>query len=223
MARRQRPPSRSYPGWPSDDPLGLVQDELDERPRPEPNRPPRGRRPDEPRPARTYDDFPPKPDNRSERTWRLVKLFIQTAGQHGRVRVVSPWQLAEDLVVKINNDPAIVAFMKAHGEDLVEELFGRMVRIYWDRYVDGGTSRSGIVNGFLDDSWTDLWDQAKTQHATDEIQRLDAAGKLKAVPAPHWHSLANDVDYQAALQDLRVNELLVSKEQLESGSADRQS
>jgi hypothetical protein len=226
MARRQRPPSRSYPGWQSDDPLGLVQDELEDRPRSEalPPRPVRNRPGERPRPAVPPPGFPECPPERGERTWRLVRLFIETSEAYGRVRVVSPWRLGEELATKIKTDGPVSKFVAEYGADWAEDILARMIRIYWEHYVDDGMSRTAIVNQFLDDYWPDLFDQAKTQYATDEIQRLDAAGKLKTVPKTHWHSLAGDSDYQAALQDLRVMEKLRAEvDQLETEEDEPQS
>jgi hypothetical protein len=211
----------------SDDPLSLAQNELEDRPQPE-ERPRRSwRAPSQPKPQQ-HHDFPPCPPERTERTWRLVRLFIETGKAYGRTRVVSPWQLAEDLVTKIKHDQQIWAFIRQHGNDLTEDLLGRMIRIYWQHYVDEHMTRNAIVNQFIDDYWTDLWDQAKTQYATDEIQRLDAAGQLKTVPGNQYGSLANDTDYRNALQELRVEERLRSQlldpnHQLESGNDQPQS
>jgi len=205
-----------------DDPQGRALDDLDERPSAEP-RTGSGRTP-----ARwTHEDFPPCPAERSEKTWRLVRLFVEIAKANGRVRVVSPWQLGEDLAFKINHDTAILAFIKDHP-DLAEDILGRMVKIYFEHYVTDGMSRRAVVDQYLDDYWEDLFDQAKTQYATDEIQRLDAAGQLKTVPRTRRQSLMNDVGYQAALQDLRTDELLRAelsnrKHQLESGTGEPQS
>ena len=206
---RKKPPSRSYPGWQTDDPLGLVQDELDDRPPPS-EAPPRSATPRPRRTAAPPPDFPECPPERSERTWRLVRLFIETGEAYGRTRVISPWQLGKDLAVKINHDQAILSFIQANGQDLAEDILGRMIKIYWEHYVDDGMSRTAIVNQYLDDYWSDLFDQAKTDYATDEIQRLEAAGELKTIPAKHWHTLANDVDYQDSLQDLGVMDKLRS-------------
>jgi hypothetical protein len=205
-----------------EDPQGRALDDLDERPA-SADRPSRSGR----APARPHEDFPPCPAERSENTWRLVRLFAETGKANGRLRVVSPWQLAEDLAFKINHDDTILAFIKDHP-DLVEDILGRMIKLYWQHYVTDGMSRRAIVDQYLDDYWEDLWDQAKTQYATDEIQRLDAAGQLKVVPKVHRQSLMNDVGYQAALQDLRTEERLRAelsnrKHQLESGTDEPQS
>lgn len=182
------------------DPLALSLDDLDDKPQHE------SKTRTQHRPA-SPPDFPPCPPERSENTWRLVRLFVETGKAYGRTRLVSPWQLGEDLAFKINHDRAVLEFIRDHA-DLVDDLLSRMIRIYWEHYVDDRMSRTAIVNQYLDDYWDDLWDQAKTEYATDEIKRLEAAGQLRSVPAPNWHSLANDADYQSALQDLRTEERL---------------
>lgn len=220
-------PKGRFPG--AEDPLGLVQDELDGRSRSEAPPRPRRFRPGDARqaPARTHDDFPPCPAERSENTWRLVRLFVETGKAYGRTRVVSPWQLGEDLAFKINHDRAILEFVRDH-RDLLEDLLSRMIRIYWKHYVTDRMSRTQILNEYLDDYWADLWDQAKTEYATDEIQRLEAAGQLKTIPRNLAGSLQNDAEYQAVLADLRTDEriraqLSNSNHQLESDQPEPQS
>jgi hypothetical protein len=207
MARKQRSPSRTYPGWQADDPLGLVQDEFDDRPRPEAPPRPNRIRPGEhtQRPATPHIDFPACPPERTERTWRLVRLFVQTGEAYGRTRVVSPWLLGKELAAKINHDHDVLAFIAEYGQDLAEDILARMIRIYWRDYVDSGMSRTAIVNQFLDDYWSDLFDRAKTQYATDEFARLEAAGKLKTTPHRGFQSLMNDAEYQEALRDIAVD------------------
>ena len=216
-------PKKPAPRRRGDDPTSVVLDDLEH---PHPDR--ASRTAGSARRTAPPPDFPECPPERSERTWRLVRLFVETGEAYGRTRVISPWQLGKDLAVKINHDRAILSFIWANGQDLAEDILGRMVKIYWQHYVDDGMSRTAIVNQYLDDYWEDLWDQAKTEYATDEIQRLDAAGQLKVMPKTHWHSLANDTDYQAALQDLAVMEKLQESSAavvrpVESQGPDRQS
>ncbi len=198
-------PRGRFPG--SDDPLALVQEELEGKTRREAPPRPRGRLPGEPRPATppVHPDFPACPPERTERTWRLVRLFVQTGEAVGRTRVVSPWLLGKELASKINHDHDILRFIDEHGQDLAEDILGRMIRIYWRDYVDTGMSRNVVVNHFLDDYWADLFDRAKTQYATDEFQRLEAAGQLKTTPHRGFRSLMNDTEYQEALRDIDVD------------------
>lgn len=205
----------------SDDPQARALSDLDDKPRPEAR--PRARQSGHTRPI--PPDFPECPAERSERTWRLVRLFVETGEAYGRVRVVSPWHLGKELAAKINADRDILDFIKEHGQDFTQDLLSRMIRIYWKHYVTDSMSRTQVLNEYLDDYWDDLWDQAKTEYATDCFQRLDAEGKLKTTPHliyrddPGPGSLLNDAEYQAALQDIRTTAKLreqVAEHQLAS-------
>jgi hypothetical protein len=229
----ERPRGR-FPG--SDDPLALVQQELEGRSQSEPAPRPRGRRPGEYRPAAAPPPaFPECPPDRTERTWRLVRHFIETGEAYGRTRVVSPWLFGKELSAKINTDRQVLAFIAANGHEMSDDVLGRMIEIFWKHYVTSSMTRTQILNEFLDDYWADLFDQAKTAYATDYFQRLDAEGKLHTTPHliqrehPENYSLGNDEEYQAALQKIRVAAKLreqVAEHQLatvESEDAEQQS
>lgn len=192
----------------SDDPLALAQSELEDRRQPSEPRP-RSRRPGDPRPT-TPPAFPECPPDRTERTWRLVRLFIETGEAYGRTRVVSPWLLGKELSAKINTDRQVRKFIAANGHAISDDVLGRMIEIFWRHYVTDSMTRTQVLNEFLDDYWTDLFDQAKTAYATDYFQRLDAEGKLHTTPHliqrehPENYSLGNDEEYQSALQSIRV-------------------
>lgn len=187
----------------SDDPQARALDDLDDRPTPGPPASrPRGRRSGESRAVPL--DFPECPPDRGERTWRLVRLFIETGETYGRTRVVSPWLLGKELAARLSTDNDVSAFIAEYGADWAEDILTRMIRIYWRDYVDSSTSRTMVVNQYLDDYWADLFDQAKTQYATDEFQRLEAAGMLKTKPHQGFQSLLNDPEYQAAMRDIKV-------------------
>lgn len=196
-------PTGRYPG--SDDPLALAQDALEDRPRAEPQsrsrRPRSGERRQAPGPP---PDFPECPPDRGQRTWRLVRLFVETGEAYGRTRVVSPWLLGKELAAKISTDRDVTRFLAEYGGDWTEDILSRMIRIYWRDYVDDATSRTMIVNQYLDDYWADLFDRAKIQYATDEFQRLAAAGQLKTKPHKGYRSLLNDDEYQTALREIDV-------------------
>lgn len=196
-------PTGRFPG--SDDPLALAQDALDDRPRPEaPARSRRSRPAERRQPTAPPPDFPECPPDRGERTWRLVRLFVETGEAYGRTRVVSPWLLGKELAAKINTDSGVRRFIAEYGGTWAEDILSRMIRIYWRDYVDSQTSRTMLVTQYLDDYWSDLFDQAKIQYATDEFQRLDAAGQLKTTPHKGYRSLLNDAEYQDALKEIDV-------------------
>lgn len=202
-----------FPAPGSDDPLALVQDDLEGRSRPS-GRPDRPRR-SNPEPERRRSvpvlDFPECPADRSERTWRLTRQFIEAGEATGMRRVVSPWVFARELAATIKASRPVLDFIAANGQDLAEDIFGRMIRLFWRDYVTHGIGRSMAVNLFLDDYWDDLFDQAKTQYTTDRIQEQIARGTLKVHPKRNYHSLLNDADYQATLADLRVHDKLESQ------------
>ena len=118
--------------------------------------------------------------------------------------MVSPWLLGKELAAKLHTDSDVVKFIADYGPDWAEDILSRMIRIYWRDYVDSGMSRTQIVNQYLDDYWVDLFDRAKTQYATDEFQRLEAAGQLKTTSHKGFQSLMNDEEYQAALREIDV-------------------
>lgn len=221
----------------SDDPLALAQQGLESPPQPEPPPRPRGRRPGEYRPATppAHPAFPDCPADRTERTWRLVRQFIEAGEAYGRTRVVSPWLFGKELSTKINTDRQVLAFIAANGHEMSDDVLGRMIEIFWKHYVTDKMTRTKILNEFLDDYWSDLFDQAKTAYATDYFQRLDAEGKLHTTPHliqrehPENYSLGNDEEFQAALQRIRVAAKLreqVVEHQLasiESGDDEQQS
>jgi hypothetical protein len=155
-------------------------------------------------------DFPPCPPERGENNWRLVRLFIETGEANGRTRVISPWLLAKELAARISADPVVLKFISDQGAEMAEDILSRMIRLYWRFYVDSGMSRTAIVNQYLDDYWDDLFDQAKTEYTTDLIQADIAAGTLKVIPHREVRSLQNDAEYQAALENLRVEERLTN-------------
>lgn len=195
----------------SDDPLALAQQGLEGDPQPQAAPRPRGRRPGEYRPAAAPPPaFPECPADRTERTWRLVRQFIETGEAYGRTRVVSPWMLGKELSAKINTDRKVLEFIAANGHEVSDDVLSRMIGIFWKHYVTDSMTRSQVLNEFLDDYWADLFDQAKTAYATDYFQRLDAEGKLHTTPHliqrehPENYSLGNDEEYQDALQRIRV-------------------
>lgn len=192
----------------SDDPQARALDDLADRSPSEAKPRSPGRR----QPAAGPPDFPECPPDRGPRTWRLVRLFIETGEVYGRTRVISPWQLGKELTAKISSHPPVQHFIVEYGGDWAEDILGRMIRIYWRDYIDSGMRRTAVVNQFLDDYWDDLFDRAKTQYATDEFQRLEAAGQLKTSPHMGFRSLLNDGEYQEALRDIQVDAKL--REQL---------
>jgi hypothetical protein len=76
--------------------------------------------------------------------------------------------------------------------------------LFFRYYADRGVSKTRTIDLFLDQYWDDLFDQAKTQYATDRIQQEAAAGTLKVHPKQNYRSLLNDEEYQDAVRDIRV-------------------
>jgi hypothetical protein len=217
----------------SDDPLALAQQGLEGDPQSEHPPRPRGRRPGEYRSAAAPPPaFPECPADRTERTWRLVRQFIETGEACGRTRVVSPWLLGKELSAKINIDRQVLEFVADNGHEMSDDVLSRMIEIFWKHYVTSSMSRTQILNEFLDDYWSDLFDQAKMAYATDYFRRLHAEGKLHTTPHliqrehPENYSLGNDEEYQAALQRIRVAAKLrdlVVDQPVDSGNDDSQS
>lgn len=177
-----------------------------------------------------YRSSGPPPAGCGERTWRLVRLFIETGESHQRYRVIYDQALGRMLASQIRTSPPVAKFLAAYGPDWTEDILARMIRIYWRDYVDPGSTNSQIIRGYIEDLWPDLWELARTQYATDEFQRLEAAGQLKTRPyrVPST-SLQYDGEYLAATQEIRVQAALrreLGKQQLEpleSGDADQES
>lgn len=219
-------PRSQFPVPGSEDPMARALDDLEDRPQAEarPRRRTRSNEPRRPDPAR---DFPECPPERTERTWRVTRLFVET-GEASQVRRISPWFFAKELAATINNSRIFLDFIRDHGEDLAEDMLGRMIRLFFRHYIDGRTSRSLAIDLFLDQYWDDLFDQAKTEYTTERIQQKTADGTLKVHPKQHYRSLLNDPDYQAAQQDIRVDakleeDLAVVDAALADGGAKQQS
>jgi hypothetical protein len=133
----------------------------------------------------------------------LTRQFVEAGDEFG-VRRISPWYFAKELAATINASRPVLDFIVANGQDLAEDIFGRMIRLFWKHYIDHGTGKSKAVDLFLDQYWNDLFDQAKTQYTTDLIQHDIADGTLKVHPKQHQRSLLNDDEYQAAQQEIRI-------------------
>lgn len=194
-------PRNQFPG--SDDPMSIGLGELDDKPRREAAPRPSRIRPGQVQPAR--DGFPPCPAEFPDRTWRLTRQFVEAGDEFG-VRRISPWYFAKEFAGTIKHSPPVMEFILANGQDLAEDIFGRMIRLFWKHYVDSGTSKTRVLDLFLEEYWLDLFDQAKTQYTTDLIQRDRAAGTLKVHPQQDVRSLLKDADYQTAQEEIRVQE-----------------
>lgn len=201
-------------------------DDLEDRPQADarPRRRARSNEPYRPEPAR---DFPACPPERTERTWRVVRQFVEAGEEYG-VRRIGPWFFAKELVATINNSRIFMEFTKAYGEDLAEDMLGRMIQLFFRHYVDRGTSRNRTIDLFLDRYWDDLFDQAKTQYTTERIEQMATIGTLPIHERQAYRSLRNDLEYQAAQQEIRIRgkieeDLAVVDTGLEVDEAEQQS
>lgn len=123
-------------------------------------------------------------------------------------RAVYPWYLGKELAKTIWNYRPIRKMIRARGDDVVEDLVRRMSELFWRDYIDAGTTRSQVLNLFLDDYWEDLWDRVESDARLKRTLARMEAGILKPVPNPVTGSLLNDPGRQAVLAEIRTDAFL---------------